>query len=225
LKRRTFRSQGFTLIELLVVIAIIAILAAILFPVFAKAREKARTSSCSSNLKQIGVAIMQYTQDYDEKLPFRKPAGATENLSWRVLVQPYVKSTQVFVCPSNRRNNDTAMDGMRRSYACNGHGSFNTPMKEANGSALAAIDAPASLILVCESTREYSEMPLDWGGSGDMLFAGHASMTNVAFADGHVKAMKPTALGTPLDMWQMGATGAAPANIQNFLRDVENYYK
>src|SRR5687768_12296631 len=93
------RSQsGFTLIELLVVIAIIAILASILFPVFARARENARRSSCQSNLKQIGLGIMQYTQDYDEKMP---AVSWGSGLRWHEVVQPYVKSTQLLRCPSN----------------------------------------------------------------------------------------------------------------------------
>src|SRR3954470_18379090 len=91
------KTQAFTLIELLVVIAIIAILAAILFPVFGRARENARRSSCQSNLKQIGLGIMQYTQDYDERMPPRRTTNQTE--SFRTLVFPYIKSTQLFVCP------------------------------------------------------------------------------------------------------------------------------
>ncbi|MBI5830745.1 MAG: DUF1559 domain-containing protein [Armatimonadetes bacterium] len=91
------RKGGFTLIELLVVIAIIAILAAILFPVFAKAREKARASSCQSNCKQIGLGIIQYMQDYDETLPER---GGNPNPGWQDRIQPYLKSIQVFTCPS-----------------------------------------------------------------------------------------------------------------------------
>jgi prepilin-type N-terminal cleavage/methylation domain-containing protein/prepilin-type processing-associated H-X9-DG protein len=91
--------RGFTLIELLVVIAIIAILAAILFPAFAKAREAARRASCSSNLKQIGISFMQYTQEYDEKYP--SFGGATVSVGWADAIQPYLKSTAVLHCPSS----------------------------------------------------------------------------------------------------------------------------
>lgn len=93
--------RGFTLIELLVVIAIIAILASILFPVFARARENARRSSCQSNLKQIGLGLIQYTQDYDDCFPLIGSAlNSGGNFVWQDLVQPYIKSEQVFSCPS-----------------------------------------------------------------------------------------------------------------------------
>jgi prepilin-type N-terminal cleavage/methylation domain-containing protein/prepilin-type processing-associated H-X9-DG protein len=102
------RRHGFTLIELLVVIAIIAILAAILFPVFAQAREKARQTSCSSNMKQQGLAVLMYAQDYDETLPPwwvwnlvpTNPKGWGDHYYWYVLILPYVKSRDIFRCPS-----------------------------------------------------------------------------------------------------------------------------
>lgn len=113
------RKKAFTLIELLVVIAIIALLAAILFPVFARARENARRASCQSNLKQIALGVLQYTQDYDERFPLARDANGTAQtdtsmpgyyyvannsgdrvIHWMDFIFPYVKSVQVFGCPS-----------------------------------------------------------------------------------------------------------------------------
>lgn len=93
-------AQGFTLIELLVVIAVIALLAAILFPVFAQAREKARQSMCASNMRQMGLGVTMYTQDYDEYLPLAATQTATSFLNWHHLVDPYVKNNQIWICPS-----------------------------------------------------------------------------------------------------------------------------
>lgn len=112
------KRHGFTLIELLVVIAIIAILAAILFPVFAKAREKARQTSCLSNVRQMATGQISYAQDYDEKLPFfdwgHRPCGGTampgsplaptSMVMWWAAIQPYTKNQQIFVCPSGARD-------------------------------------------------------------------------------------------------------------------------
>lgn len=92
--------RGFTLIELLVVIAIIAILAAILFPVFARARENARKAACMSNLKQIGLAVLQYNQDYDEMYPVGRFDTSPSLTFWYNVIAPYIQNTQVFICPT-----------------------------------------------------------------------------------------------------------------------------
>ena len=99
------RRTGFTLIELLVVIAIIAILAAILFPVFAKAREKARQASCLSNCKQLGLAFMQYVQDYDERYPPSSSGYESTSVKWWDLIFPYIKNAQLYACPSSGYSN------------------------------------------------------------------------------------------------------------------------
>jgi prepilin-type N-terminal cleavage/methylation domain-containing protein/prepilin-type processing-associated H-X9-DG protein len=144
------RRRGFTLIELLVVIAIIAILAAILFPVFAQAREKARQSTCLSNTKQIGMALMQYEQDWDDAnpgvwfgpvsaSPWSRPSDDVRFYKWMDAVYPYVKNEQVFNCPS---------DGVNKKYVfrnrdgSNGYGSY--AMSQAYFCAGDAFTGPAS---------------------------------------------------------------------------------
>jgi prepilin-type N-terminal cleavage/methylation domain-containing protein len=138
LKYQKSDRKGFTLIELLVVIAIIAILASILFPVFGRARENARRASCASNLKQIGLGLLQYTQDYDESYPaaglhYDSQLGRDQALGygWAGDIYPYVKSAQVFACPSDSSemiapNNTAAYTGLPRiSYAINSAIYFN----------------------------------------------------------------------------------------------------
>jgi prepilin-type N-terminal cleavage/methylation domain-containing protein len=150
------RQRGFTLIELLVVIAIIAILAAILFPVFAQAREKARSSTCLSNNKQIGLAVAMYTQDYDNTYPPQKgdsmvtlAAGGKEGTYYDALM-PYCKNGQIWICPSNMPNpyagnKATKLLPPAMGYHMNG----NVITKE--GLAEAAVAAPASCMLMRES--------------------------------------------------------------------------
>jgi len=161
-------NTGFTLIELLVVIAIIAILAAILFPVFAKVREKARQTACTSNLKQIGLAIMQYTQDNDETYPmgtWANPNGSLPHITWQVAVQPYIKNGTaghagstgfpnaygddetyvggVFSCPSHAGGANVQAQYVVREdvFPYFYVGGYSAPVRT-----LAAIDSPASKI-------------------------------------------------------------------------------
>lgn len=196
--------SGFTLIELLVVIAIIAILAAILFPVFAKARENARRASCSSNMKQIGLGIMQYAQDNDETNPPR--ANGLGN--WRQLTQPYVKSYDLFKCPSDSDNKNIANDPSGsplpkapRSYGINAHIAVAD-----SGTSIADIQSPAMKVAVAEMTKtDWSDYGAAWwtgpGNWQQVGFAGHLSTANYLFCDGHVKSLKPTKTGSPFNMW------------------------
>jgi prepilin-type N-terminal cleavage/methylation domain-containing protein/prepilin-type processing-associated H-X9-DG protein len=209
------RSQkGFTLIELLVVIAIIAILAAILFPVFAQARDKARQTTCVSNLKQLGTATLMYAQDYDGKfVPWYGPDLA-KNLGWAVSLEPYVKSDQVYVCPSDSQ---TRPKGKKtRSYTMNGDWfspddrglsrSFTTPPNKGpafGGFTEADLEEPADTITYCD--RWHPSNILDstgWSvsatechlrfGSGHHGFTNHMNGCNFGMADGHVKWLRAT---------------------------------
>ncbi len=204
--------RGFTLIELLVVIAIIAILAAILFPVFAKAREKARQSSCQSNFKQIGVGIMQYAQDYDERLPgqYMYNPFQVNLLWWEDYIQPYTKNYQVMLCPSQAPNSypwyrptwTGIPNPLLWTYAANAYspaGGIGPPLPSGTGGlALAQITSVANLILVCESkNRELNgntnQQPdcVAADNVGGISFR-HNDGANWVFADGHVKWLKKT---------------------------------
>ncbi len=214
------KPKGFTLIELLVVIAIIALLAAILFPVFARARENARKSSCANNLKQIGIGLTQYTQDFDETLPRSGDSGwhgedpgdgSSANSSWRQRIHPYIKNTQVFICPSNTQGknvsdaNGPGGPAINRSYLINANIYRNNWVGQ--GLSISVVQAPSSRIQVIDGSGDgfngvYWNPEWDGGLSG-RGFAGHLSTMNILFMDGHVKALRPTATLTP-NMWGKG---------------------
>ena len=188
--------RGFTLIELLVVIAIIAILAAILFPVFARAREKARAISCLSNLKQIGLGIEMYTQDYDEQLvPCNSwewginPRTAT-GVCWHQLIYPYIKNWQVYVCPSKPdMKPDQGYVGGSRSpggYGCNNHLYWRTGVCHAPS--LAEIKCPSDIIILGDRRiGEYIRNPAQiFDQSPDPR---HNDGPNLVYCDGHAKWM------------------------------------
>jgi len=171
--------KGFTLIELLVVIAIIAILAAILFPVFAKAREKARQSSCLSNVKQLMLAFQQYKQDYDERWPAMFWSGTRwepyDSGYWGGEITPYVKNTQIFLCPSK---SDTLCSYIYNIYLD----------RRADGT----ITNPAELMALADSTGngwwgiDGSTMVL-YGNANCRIKACHNEGANFGYCDGHVK--------------------------------------
>ena len=198
--------RGFTLIELLVVIAIIAILAAILFPVFAKAREKARQSSCLSNIKQIGLAMLQYCQDYDERYPFAvdlQGAGTADDLCFDNLLVPYCKNQQMFVCPS--RNT------MQVGYGYNMH---IGNLYSRNPAAMAQITMPAATVLLADAWGRatfgtgagnhclhawqansscQNRAPYGVVSDTNMGEGAHNGGNNYCYADGHAKWMNQAA--------------------------------
>jgi prepilin-type N-terminal cleavage/methylation domain-containing protein/prepilin-type processing-associated H-X9-DG protein len=144
------KHRGFTLIELLVVIAIIAILAAILFPVFAKAREKARQAACASNEKQLGIALLQYVQDYDESYAIGNTSQ--RGIGWAGDLYPYVKSTGVFTCPSDTTVPDTNNSPTVISYAFSQSTNWSAPGCT-TPITLSAFTAPAVTISILEVTN------------------------------------------------------------------------
>jgi prepilin-type N-terminal cleavage/methylation domain-containing protein/prepilin-type processing-associated H-X9-DG protein len=219
IKEGHMRHRGFTLIELLVVIAIIVILAAILFPVFARARENARRASCQSNLKQIGLGFMQYTQDYDEQMPLQNAWSGT-NPSPHQAVQPYIKSAQIFDCPSNTITGEIAakvtFPAVRRDYQTNWRLLSNVG-GGAMGS-ISAVQSTATKILMGERLSSWDNHGIawaDWGDAGnngfrDEGFAGHLGTMNLLFADGHVKSLRPSRTVSGTNMW-----GRFTANVNS----------
>jgi prepilin-type N-terminal cleavage/methylation domain-containing protein/prepilin-type processing-associated H-X9-DG protein len=210
------KNVGFTLIELLVVIAIIAILAAILFPVFARARENARRASCQSNLKQIALGVFQYVQDYDERLPMVEvgtPAQvgsgtalttATDFVLWTDVLQPYLKSTQIFVCPSATNTNapgktPVPVAQVRLSYAA-ASGADTTAIAgkcafgTSTGYSMAEFTSSAETLLLGDraddATATYAYY-LDPTTAGRAPASLHLEGGNMAFVDGHVKWLRP----------------------------------
>jgi prepilin-type N-terminal cleavage/methylation domain-containing protein/prepilin-type processing-associated H-X9-DG protein len=194
--------RGFTLIELLVVIAIIAILAAILFPVFAKVREKARQTSCLSNEKQLGLAFVQYIQDYDEKLPSGVvgaptgfAAGVSSGFGWAGVVYPYVKSTGLYKCPDDSTtNNGTAVPV---SYAFNSN---------AAGTADAQFTSPASTVELFEVQGDQAVVATSWvstNSASDGYTASQATPTtgDASYADNGINVSGTTT------SWVTYATG------------------
>jgi prepilin-type N-terminal cleavage/methylation domain-containing protein/prepilin-type processing-associated H-X9-DG protein len=197
-KRPTRENKGFTLIELLVVVAIISVLAAILFPVFARARENARRSNCLSNLKQIGLAMMMYSQDYDEHMMtsrvqqepdhadiFAYPSGHKDYRNeWYNQLFPYNKNYQIYTCPS--ADSDLTYSGYGYttvfSYSYNYAAPYGPLFTNANrgvnlgnmkesGASLAAIEKPSETVAVTEGSRDLVRLNTGADATEDTLTA------------------------------------------------------
>lgn len=213
------RFTAFTLIELLIVIAIIAILAAILFPVFGRARENARRSSCQSNLKQIALGIQQYTQDYDERYP-NIPNGTipADSPGWAYAIQPYVKSEQLFQCPSDSVSSPdsaTASTLLARAalpqfsdYAIN-----NNLDSGSGGLSESQLTFASNTILNSEFAGGTANAHAD-SASGTGVTR-HLEGGNYSFADGHIKWLRRERVLTSKPASVCGIEGTNSPNGSN----------
>jgi prepilin-type N-terminal cleavage/methylation domain-containing protein/prepilin-type processing-associated H-X9-DG protein len=223
------RRSGFTLIELLVVIAIIAILAAILFPVFAQAREKARMSACLNNMKQIGTGIYNYLGDWDDCYPMnRYPDKYASNVNtpsgldgshtwWKTSVTPYIKSVSVFKCPSNPNGELLDYSGYPISYAYNGGAFWEYPDNVYGPTSMSDIKDPAGTVFILETLNGACPDMGPWCLNDPKSWINrHNKGSNFIFADTHAKWMKLQQTMTPQEMWHNRMPNFPQCNSQSW---------
>jgi prepilin-type N-terminal cleavage/methylation domain-containing protein/prepilin-type processing-associated H-X9-DG protein len=208
------KNRGFTLIELLVVIAIIAILAAILFPVFARARENARRSSCQSNMKQIGLGLMQYTQDYDERFP-NGIAPGTVGFNWAGQVMPYIKSTQIFVCPS-----DDHPKTEKISYSANRN--ITGTQNNGIGGAMSRLNSAARTVMAFE-TRQRTGNNFTWAQENSL--AGVSASDNSAVGNGLSAGLVTVDWGGGTHIYATGYLGSQTGTLNTAAGSGQGFYK
>ena len=210
------KGRAFTLIELLVVIAIIAILAAILFPVFSQARENGRKSVCLSNMRQISNAILMYTQDYDEAFPLNRyhMTASTVDATWREVILPYSKNIAIFKDPSNPNAKiDKSCWGsplVPKSYAYNGNffGRSGDPKNPNDGPRqMGEVQYPSDLILLADMSRNGCPDAGNWCftcklATCDCFNFMHRCANNWSYTDGHVKWSQAVSTMTPFNQWE-----------------------
>jgi prepilin-type N-terminal cleavage/methylation domain-containing protein/prepilin-type processing-associated H-X9-DG protein len=207
-KRGALR-RGFTLIELLVVIAIISILAGILFPTFARARESARQTACRSNVKQLATAVMMYAEDYDESLPPAYYSDGTNFTYWPAMLNPYVKSGAMYKCPSDPVAANTLNTSNQLAMMTDSEVSYGFNWISLSGVSLAGIAKPSDTVSFVDCGN-YAAAPNPTPPAAQIFpnraIARHNEMVNTAFMDGHVKSMKYERLNEVVTD-EEGATG------------------
>ncbi len=224
------KHRGFTLIELLVVIAIIAILAAILFPVFARARERARQTSCLSNVRQIGLATMMYAQDHGERLPRAGYwAEDGEMIHWHKQIMPYLRNEQILICPSSPRRDSINHWNYGFVRQTTGYGTSTGSFEHPDGTTIPGQDAPVSIAQVTNPSQTafisdaqhwYTELAFwyrsdsgfdEVGGAWYFVDGRHNNGANLGFLDGHAR-------------WYPSTSPYGPQNPNVCAGPIEFYY-